>query len=109
MGLVTLDPRGKTVLEIWTPKYSSAYGEPKEATVLLARYKVSNASPVLIVNFIKAHHLLGQRFCISRDKALSYPVVSNGKIEVLQIPISAFDAWQTPSEVSEIAKEIFNG
>lgn len=96
-----------TRLDIWAPRYSDAYTETDERVALLARYKVDAASPVIIVNFTKAKHLQGQRYCIRKDKAQAYPVDSNGKIPCYAVPMSAFEPWQTAAEVRDIAFDAF--
>lgn len=99
-----------TKLDIWCPRYSDAYTATRERVALLACYKVDNASPMFLVDFTKAPHLRGQRFCISREKAKSYPVDSNGKIPCFAVPMSAFEYWETYAEVAEIAYSLaFDG
>lgn len=96
-----------TKLDIWTPRYSDAYTDTAERVALLAQYKVAQSSPVIIVNFTKAKHLAGQRFCITREAAIRYPLDSNGKIPCYAIPMSAFEGWETGAEVNEIAQALF--
>lgn len=97
-----------THIQIWFPKYSSQYGDTGEKVALLAKYKVDQASPVFIVEFTKAKHLAGQRFAISREKAQSFPLGTNSKIDCYEVPLSAFHTWNTPSEVNDIAMEAFD-
>lgn len=95
-------PHLLTTLPIWAPRYSSAYTETNERVALLADYKLRNASPVVLITFTKAEHLKGQRFCIRRDVALSYPLDSNGKIACRAVPMSALESWETPQETTAI-------
>lgn len=97
----------RTVLEIWFPKYSTAYTDTQERVALLAQYKVEQASPHIIVEFTKAKHLQGQRYYISREKAMTYPLDTNGKINCYAIPMSAFEQWETSGEVLEKAMDNF--
>lgn len=96
-----------TKLEIWAPRYSSKYTDLEERVALLAKYKVDQSSPVIIVTFTKAKHLEGQRFCITKQQAQSYPTNSNGKIDCYVVPESAFSSWETAQEVADIANNIF--
>lgn len=95
-------------MEIWQPRYSDAYTDTDERVALLARYKVEQASPVILVEFTKAKHLAGQRFCIRREDAMKCPVDSNGKIACYAVPMSRFDTWQTAAEVRDIALNLFD-
>lgn len=97
-----------TKLNIWAPRYSSAYTETEERVALLAKYKVDAGSPVIIVNFTKAKHLEGQRYCIKKTDAQQYPIDTNGKIECYAVPMSAFDSWETAQEVADIAYGVFD-
>lgn len=102
------NPHLVTKLEIWTPRYSDAHKDSGERVALLAQYKVQHATPIFIVIFTKAKHLEGQRFAISRAKAASYPIDSNGKIPCYAVPLSAFEPWETGAEVAEIAESLFS-
>lgn len=99
-------PHLLTKLEIWMPRYSDMYTDG-ERVALLACYKVDNASPIILVEFTKAKHLKGQRFCIERKKAQSFRVDNNGKIACYAVPMSAFEGWDTAQEVIEIANLLF--
>jgi len=105
--MIIRNPNDCTKLEIWAPKYSSAYTETRDRVALLAVYKVNQATPIIIVEFTKAPHLEGQRFAILRETAKSYPIDSNGKIPCYAVPMSAFENWETNSEVAEIANKLF--
>lgn len=87
-----------TKLDIWYPKYSAQYTDTQDRVVLLSKYKVDHGTPIILINFTKAKHLMGQRYCISRGKAQKYPVESNGKIECYSVPMSALDTWEKASE-----------
>lgn len=97
-----------TKLEIWMPRYSDAYTDTNERVALLAQYKVAQSSPVIIVNFTKAKHLAGQRFCIRKSDVQRCPVDSNGKIACYAVPMSKFEPWQTSQEVADLAKAAFD-
>lgn len=84
-------PHMTTKLEIWSPKY-------KTNTVLLAKYKVAKSTPQIIIEFVKAKHLIGQRYAITRNEAVSYPVITNGKTECYNVPMDALERWETPEE-----------
>lgn len=100
-------PHMVTRLNIWTPRYSDAHTDTDEQVALLAQYKVLHASPVFIVEFTKAKHLAGQRFAINREKAMTYPLDSNGKIPCYAVPMSAFEHWETAAEVNDLAMAVF--
>lgn len=102
-------PHILTKLEIWSPRYKDKSAEGKESYVaLLAKYKVDAASPLILVEFTKAKHLQGQRFCIKKEDAMSYPVESNTKIPVYAVPLDAFDTWETKHEQYNKAMEAFD-
>lgn len=105
--MILKNPKQLTSMEIWAPRYSSAYSETKERVALLACYKVDNATPVILVEFTKAKHLAGQRFCIYRHKAIKYPIDSNGKIPCYAVPMSAFEGYDTVDEIKNIVDNIF--
>ena len=92
-------PHMTTKLEIWFPRYSSAYTETGERVALLAKYKIERATPQIIVEFTKAKHLIGQRFAINKNYVMNCPIDSNGKIPCYAVPMSAFDTWETPEEL----------
>lgn len=96
-----------TRLEVWFPRYSDQYKDTTEKVALLAQYKVDQASPVIIVDFTKAKHLKGQRYCIFKQEAMKFPIDSNGKIPCYAVPMSAFETWETGAEARAIAFELF--
>lgn len=96
-----------THMNIWSPRYSSKYGEAQEWVALLSQYTVHHASSTIIVEFTKAKHLKGQRFAITRDKIQKCAVDSNGKIPCYAVPMSMFETWDTPAEVKTITLELF--
>ena len=97
-----------TKLDVWAPRYSDAYtGDDRVA--LLACYKVDAGSPWILVDFTKAKHLLGQRYCIERSVAQSCKVDSNGKIPCYAVPMSKLEHWDTAEEVKRIAFDLFKG
>jgi hypothetical protein len=100
-------PHLLTTLDIWAPRYSDAYTDTNERVALLAKYKVDNASPVILIKFTKAKHLEGQRFCISRQAVQRYQLDTNGKIPCYAVPLSAFEGWETPAEVRDLAFSLF--
>lgn len=99
-------PHLLTKLEIWFPRYSDAY-KGNERVALLADYKLRNATPIVLIEFTKAKHLAGQRFAITRQKALECPLDSNGKIPCRAVPMSMLEHWDTVAEVKAIANKIF--
>lgn len=101
------NPHLLTKLEIWAPRYSDAYVGDGERVVLLAKYKVAQSSPIILIEFTKAKHLLGQRFCVSRDDVLKCQVNNNGKIPCYAVPMSKLETWQTAAEVHDIAMKVF--
>lgn len=106
--MIINQPHLTTKLEIWAPRYSDAYTDTSEKVALLAQYKVQQATPVLIVEFTKAKHLLGQRYAITRQKAMTFPVDSNGTIACYAVPMSAFENWETGAEAAAVAESIFD-
>lgn len=96
-------PHTLTKIEIWSPRYSDKHKkELAEPVVLLAKYKVDSASPWVIVEFTRAKHLLGQRYCIKRSEAQSHKLDSNSKIPCYAIPMSKFEYWTTVEEEKQV-------
>lgn len=100
-------PHVLTRLEVWAPRYKDKHGDLAEPVVLLAKYKVDQASPWILVDFTKAKHLMGQRFCIMRMDAQNCRLDSNTKIPCYAVPLSKFEGWDSGAEVLEVIKEIF--
>lgn len=100
-------PHLLTKLLIWTPRYSDAHTSG-ERVALLARYKVDHASPVILIEFTKAKHLAGQRFCIPREVAQRCAVDSNGKIPCYAVPMNALEPWESAQEVHDLAASLFD-
>jgi hypothetical protein len=105
--MIVKNPNALTKLEIWFPKYSSAYTELEERVVLLAKYKVDAGSPVLIIEFTKAKHLMRQRYCIPRHEVQTMKVDSNGKIPVYIVPMSRLYTYDTVEDVKQTVDELF--
>ena len=91
-----------THLEIWAPKYSEAHKVGGERVALLAKYKVDAGSPWLIVEFTKAKHLLGQRYCIKKAAAQSCTIDYDQKIPMYAVPMSKLENWTTVVEEKAI-------
>jgi hypothetical protein len=100
-------PHLLTKLEVWFPRYHDQYEDGKERVVLLAKYKVDAASPVIIVEFTKAKHLIGQRYCIPKKEAQSFSLDSNGKIPCYVVPMSRLYTFNQVDEIKEIVATLF--
>lgn len=95
-----------TKLVIWSPKYSTKWESEGEWVVLLAKYKVHRATPVIIVVFTKAKHLLEQRFAIRRKDVEKCPIVSNGQIDCYKVKMSQFEDWVSHKDVLQDVEAI---
>lgn len=95
-------PQQLTKIEIWSPRYKDKHGELAQPIVLLAQYKVDAASPWIIVEFTKAKHLLGQRYCIKRSEAQAHKLDSNSKIPCYAVPMSKFESWDSVDDVKQV-------
>lgn len=100
-------PHLLTKLDIWSPRYKDKHGDLAEPVVLLAQYKVQQASPWILVDFSKAKHLRGLRFCIKRQDAESCPLDSSTKIPCYAVPLSKFESWDTVQEVKETVNRLW--
>lgn len=85
-----------TKLPIWSPKYHTDSGEWE---VWIACKKVAYASPVIIVEFTKAKHLMSQRFAVRRQDVERCERGTNGRIEVYKVPFDLLEDWQTYEEL----------
>lgn len=111
MNTITINkPHLCTKLPIWAPKYSEKYAKYGEEVVLVHRTKVAYASPVIIIEFTKAKHLLGQRFCIRKDVVMRCDIGSNGAAvdNMYIVPFSKLDTWQTGAEVHALVMGVFD-
>lgn len=104
--MILKNPHLLTRLEIWFPRYKDKWNTD-ESVVLLAKYKVDQASPWILIEFTKAKHLKGQRYCISRATAQTCPLDSNTKIPCYAVPMSRLERWDTVEEVKATAEELF--
>lgn len=93
-----------TRLPIWYPKYNTEDGEWE---VWISAKKVRYSSSVIIIEFTKAKHLLGQRFCVRRQDVERSPIGTNGRIPIYKVPFDKLQGWQTSAEVREIALNIW--
>lgn len=93
-----------TKLDIWFPKYHTPSGEPE---VWISQYKAVHSSGVILINFTKAKHLVGQRYCVRRDDVVRSPVGTNGRIAVYRVPFAKLEAWETQEEVYAIANNLW--
>lgn len=105
--MIFKNPHLLTHLDVWAPKYSTQYLPEGERVVLLACYKVDNASPWIIIEFTKAKHLIGQRYCVSRKVVRDCVVASNTKIPCYSVQMSKLERWDTVEEVKEIVNKLF--
>lgn len=106
--MIFKDPSKFTKLEIWYPRYSSKYTNWQERVVLLAQYKVQHATEWILVEFSKAKHLKGQRFCIKRRDVMQCPIEPNGSIPCYAVRMSQLEGWSTHVEVIETIEDLFN-
>lgn len=97
----------RTIMDIWMPRYHDLY-DNGERIALLACYKVDQAAPWIQINFTKAKHLQGQRYCISCEEARKCPVDSNGKIPCYAVAMSKLQYWETEEELHQLAMEVFD-
>lgn len=93
-----------TKLPIFYPKYNTEHGEWE---VWLSVNKVAYSSPIIIIEFTKAKHLKGQRFCVKRQEVERSPIGTNGKIAVYRVPFSKLEPWESAQEVRETANMLF--
>ena len=96
------NPHLLTRLDIWSPRYKDKHGELKQPVVLMAQYKVNQASPWIIIEFTKAKHLMGQRYCIKQSEVQICPLDSNTKIPCYAVPMSKLERWDSSSEVKQL-------
>lgn len=74
-----------TTIEVWEPRY-------KDMKVLLAKYKVQSAQPLIRVVFTKAKHLKEFEGYISQVAAMNCPLESNSKIDCYAVPFNLLEA-----------------
>lgn len=101
--MIIAKPHLLTKLEIWYPKY----GDTDGWEVWISKQKAHHASSVMIIEFTKAKHLKGQRFCVTRDAVTHSPSGTNGKIAVYKVPFERLEGYDTAQEVIETVNNIF--
>lgn len=94
------NPSRLTKIDIWAPKYSTKHKTGKWV-VLLARYRVDSASPWILIEFTRAKHLKGQRYCVRQRDAQDSPLEDNGKIPCYAVSMDKLESWGTVTEVKE--------
>lgn len=102
--MIITKPHLCTRLPIWAPKYHSESGQWE---IWVSRYKVAHASPVIIIEFTKAKHLIGQRFAVRRQDVERSPVGTNGKIPVYRVPFDVLENYETPADIHNIINKLF--
>lgn len=93
-----------TKIPIWYPKYDTPSGDYE---VWISKFKMRYASPVVIVQFTKAKHLIGQRFAIRRYDIEKCPTGTNGKIQVYKVPFSMLEPYETAADIALEASQLF--
>lgn len=96
-----------TKIQVWTPRYKDKYRDYGEYVALVHKNKVDFASPVIIIEFTKAKHLMGQRFSIRKQDAQRHEIGTNGVAPMYIIPMSSFEPYETAAEVRDIAESLF--
>jgi hypothetical protein len=105
--MIINQPHLCTHLPVWAPRYKDKYREYGEYVALVHKRKVDFSSPVIIIEFPKAKHLAGQRFCIRKQDAQRCEVGTNGVAPMYLIPMSAFEPWESAAEIRDIAESLF--
>lgn len=105
--LIIKKPHLTTRLDVWYPRYHDQYEDGQERVALLAKYKVDGATPVIIVEFTKAKHLQGQRYCIPKAEAQRFHLDSNGRIPCYVVPMSAFYTYESAAEIRDIVEVLW--
>ena len=106
-SIIMKKPHLQTEMEIWQPKYSAQYKEGGEWIVLLHKRKVDFGTPVIRIKFTKAKHLQGQRFAMYRKDIMQYPVGTNGKAEMYEVPFDKLCTWESVDEVKATVDKLF--
>lgn len=78
-------------IEIWSPKYSTD-------EVLIDPKKVASHNKIV---FTKSNSLKDSQYYISGQLIKSYPLVSNGSIQVHAVPMSKLELIATPENVKQ--------
>jgi hypothetical protein len=101
--MILRKPHLLTKILVWTPKYNndSLTQDYGEYVALVSKKKIDFGTGVILVEFPKAKHLQGQRFCIMKSDAQRHAVGTNGAIPMYEIPMSHFDGWETVNEIKQ--------
>lgn len=102
--MIIQKPSHCTHIPIWQPKYDTESGDWE---VWILQRKVAYSSPVMIIEFTKAKHLMGQRFCIRRQDVEKCPIGSNGCAPVYKVPFNKLESYDTSQEVVDLANNLF--
>jgi len=101
------EPQLLTRMDIWYPRYKDRKING-DWVVLLSCKTVKFATSLILVSFVRAKHLQGQRFAILKSDVMKYPVESNGSIDCYAVPMEAFDSWESTKELRELAISLFD-
>lgn len=102
--MIIAKPHLCTKVQIWNPKYNTDSGDWE---VWISQRKVTYGSPVIIVEFTKAKHLIGQRFCVRRQDVERSEVGTNGRIPVYKLPFDKLEGYDLASEIRDLAINLF--
>lgn len=86
------------LIDIWSPRY-------KDRKVLIASYKVKEMNKII---FTKAKHLEGREYCMSGAKIRSYPIDTNGKVQVYAVPLDDLEVLEYKEDVAKQATNMFD-
>ena len=94
-----------TTIDLWYPRYNDKYTATGERCFLPAVYKVKGGANIIVIKFSKAKHMAGLRFCMKRSDIMTYPIETNGTIDVYAVPESKWEEvendsiWRTINEL----------
>lgn len=86
------------LIDIWSPRY-------RDRKVLIASYKVKENNKII---FTRAKHLAGHEYYMSGAKIRSYPIDTNGKVQVYAVPLDDLESLEYKEDVAKTALNIFD-
>jgi len=96
--------------KVFTPRYKDK-NEVGQWICLIPVYKVEQGTAWQKIEFTKAKHLMGKRYCIDKKEVMEHCTIAQiknkqgGFTGMYEIPESLWHSWQTQAEDNDTIRE----
>lgn len=100
--------------EVFTPRYHDKRdSDEKEWVCLIPCYKIRGGSPLQLIDYTRAKHLIGLRYFIKRSEVEQCHVhqvksKQGNMVDMYEIPEHLWHTWETTEELHDTAMELFD-